>query len=108
MIAPAIVCGAVTFMNSRGKGDAGQIEYVMPVVPLLHGVWYAYYLLKFQVKELEGGAVLPAAFGSILYLDAFGWSKLHLPRTTTRGSAPLVRPSGLRSFTELLFGQQAQ
>jgi len=74
MIVPPLICGFVTFVNSKGKGTVGNIEYVMPLVPLLHGLWYVYYLWMFQVIELENGAMLPAAFGSVLYLDAFGWA----------------------------------
>jgi len=109
MIAPAVICGAVTFVNSKGRGRAGDMEWLMPFVPFLHGCWYAYYLSKFQVRELEGGAVLPAAFGSVLYLDSFGWSKLHMPRRAPRSPAappPLVRPSVLQNFSGVLFAQE--
>jgi hypothetical protein len=106
LVIPPAICAAVTFVNSKAQGDPGKIEWYMPLVPLLHGLWYAYYISKFKVRELEGGAVLPAAFGHVLYLDSFGWSKLHLPKGATRSrrTSPLVQPSFFQSFKTILLG----
>merc|ERR1719230_463454 len=53
MVAPALISGVVTFAHSKHAGDVGILRYVIPLAPFLHGLWFVYYLSKFQMQELE-------------------------------------------------------
>jgi len=113
MIVPPMICGFVTFVNSKGKGAVGMIEYIMPLVPLLHAFWYIYYLWVFQVIELEDGALLPATFGSVLYLDAFGWApKPPQSRSATPSSSGSGGDGASRTYLQRardwLYGNQPE
>eukprot|EP00927_Polykrikos_kofoidii_P038293 TRINITY_DN32636_c0_g2_i1.p1 TRINITY_DN32636_c0_g2~~TRINITY_DN32636_c0_g2_i1.p1 ORF type:complete len:872 (+),score=131.61 TRINITY_DN32636_c0_g2_i1:226-2841(+) len=92
----------VTFISSKSGGNPGHWEYLMPVGLFAHGLWLFYYIHLFRVSEVGSGAMLPMAFRSVLFLDAFAcarhcraWS-LRLNNSlelTTR----IWHPSGLRS-----------
>jgi hypothetical protein len=104
MIAPTWLGGAITFMTSKEGDLSHAVSYAVPLIPFLHCLWYVYYISRFQIQELESGAVLPAAFHPVLYLDAFGWSRLPKARREARTRAsPLVRQtSAFQSFQRLV------
>jgi hypothetical protein len=87
MVVPAFISAMVVFENSKNRSLDMKLEWLMPAVPLLHGLWYLAYLGCFHVQQLEGDSFVPYAWRSVLYLDAFGWARHTNPSAGTRRRA---------------------
>eukprot|EP00928_Gymnodinium_smaydae_P037934 TRINITY_DN26273_c0_g3_i1.p1 TRINITY_DN26273_c0_g3~~TRINITY_DN26273_c0_g3_i1.p1 ORF type:complete len:925 (+),score=200.19 TRINITY_DN26273_c0_g3_i1:350-3124(+) len=82
----------VTFHSSKNAGDPGAWEYLMPPALLCHAAWLLYFVLLFRVRESTAGSMLPMAFRSILFLDAFAWVKHDKKKSTVARSLLDNRP----------------
>lgn len=95
MVIPAFISAMSVFENSRNGSLDEWLEWLMPAVPVLHGLWYLAYLACFHIKQLEGDSYVPHAWRSVLYLDAFGWARHSNPTSgTQRAGASAVGFAG--------------
>eukprot|EP00933_Yihiella_yeosuensis_P020844 TRINITY_DN16639_c0_g1_i4.p1 TRINITY_DN16639_c0_g1~~TRINITY_DN16639_c0_g1_i4.p1 ORF type:complete len:881 (+),score=174.01 TRINITY_DN16639_c0_g1_i4:171-2813(+) len=72
---PPVLCAVVTFASSRNWGNPGTTEFLMPLGLFIKGCWFIYFLHIFNAREFQTGAVLPASFKAVLYVDVYGWAK---------------------------------
>eukprot|EP00927_Polykrikos_kofoidii_P048985 TRINITY_DN43138_c0_g1_i1.p1 TRINITY_DN43138_c0_g1~~TRINITY_DN43138_c0_g1_i1.p1 ORF type:complete len:899 (-),score=104.20 TRINITY_DN43138_c0_g1_i1:294-2990(-) len=75
MVLSPTLAGIVTFVSAKSGGNPGRWEYLIPLSLLSHGGWLFYYIFLFRVREVGTGAMLPMAFRSVLFLDAFACAR---------------------------------
>lgn len=98
---PPALCAVVTFMSSKNWGDAGSYEYLMPVGLFLKGCWFFYFLVIFEARVYQTGAVLPSSFKAVLYVDVYGWAK-HTSVWWQRGTSQGDTSEAASKLTHLL------
>uniref|UniRef100_A0A7S1A5K1 Uncharacterized protein n=1 Tax=Noctiluca scintillans TaxID=2966 RepID=A0A7S1A5K1_NOCSC len=79
MIGPIIT--AIAAYEWALNTDWGQdVVYSIAPVPFFsHAMWLGFLMYLSKVREQKGGALLPTAWRSVLYIDVFGWIKQKMP-----------------------------
>mmetsp|Transcript_129458 Transcript_129458/g.224840 ORF Transcript_129458/g.224840 Transcript_129458/m.224840 type:complete len:957 (-) Transcript_129458:60-2930(-) len=107
---PPMLGFGVAFINSKYKGHGFRSESLMPMVFFIHALNTWFYIYIFRVREMESGALLPAAFGPVLYLDAFGWARhrASAERRVRSTHAPATAPGGAATLSTAVEGVRRQ
>jgi hypothetical protein len=90
MLLPAFISAMTVYENSKYKQTTAlkevETEWLMPLVPFFHGIWYLAYLACFHMSVVEGESMVPHAWRSVLFLDAFAWAKQTHKSSTNLGA----------------------
>eukprot|EP00747_Dinoflagellata_sp_TGD_P159040 gnl/TRDRNA2_/TRDRNA2_177867_c1_seq10.p1 gnl/TRDRNA2_/TRDRNA2_177867_c1~~gnl/TRDRNA2_/TRDRNA2_177867_c1_seq10.p1 ORF type:complete len:819 (+),score=187.42 gnl/TRDRNA2_/TRDRNA2_177867_c1_seq10:81-2537(+) len=70
---PILACIAAEQYAKKTPAGLENAKLLMPIAYAMHATWLLFLLYVSKITQRKDGSQLPSGFGSVLFLDVFGW-----------------------------------